>query len=305
MNNLKVNFCGTSFRSPLVLPSGILTTKRDFLNLQVNGAGAITTKSYSFYPREGHLPPVVAKFTAGVINSVGLRNAGIAEAKKHIREFRSTLTIPVFVSLVAEKIKDYAQLVLHLLPLKPAFIELNLSCPNVDDEWGKPLATQFESAYEVVKKIKKLVDKKVKIIAKLSPNVPSIRDVAIAVESAGADAISAINTVGPGMLIDTKSKKPVLGAKQGGVSGPAIKPVALRCVYEIYEEVNIPIIGIGGISTAQDAIDMFMAGATLIGVGSAIYTNGLKVYTEINEGIKKYLQENRYRSIKNLIGLAH
>lgn len=271
MNNLRVNFCGVNFHPPLILPSGILTTKRDFLNAQSVGAGGITTKSYSFYPRPGHAPPVVAKYGAGVINSVGLRNAGIAEAKKHIREFKNSLTIPIFISLVAEKIKDYVQLVLHLLPLKPAFIELNLSCPNVDDEWGKPLATQTESAYEVVKKIKKLVDNKVKIIAKLSPNVPSIKEVAIAVESAGADAISAINTVGPGMLIDIKSRKPILGARMGGVSGSALKPIALRCVYEIYEEVNIPIIGIGGISKAEDAIEMFMAGATLIGVGSAIY----------------------------------
>lgn len=308
MNNsspLKIHFCGQVFSSPLVLPSGILTAKNDFLNAQRYGAGAVTTKSYTYFPRVGHPPPTVARYDCGFINSVGLRNAGIAEAKKQIKEFQKDLKITFFISLFDTNIKDFSQLVLHLLPLRPKFIELNLSCPNVDDEFGKSLANQSESAYQVVKKIKTIVGDKIKIIAKLTPNVPNIRDVAIAVESAGADAINAINTVGPGMLIDIKAHKPILGASQGGLSGPAIKSIALRCVYDIYEAVNIPIIGTGGISAAKDAIEMFMAGATMIGVGSAIYTKGLKVYTEINEGIKKYLVENHYKSIKDLIGLAH
>ncbi len=305
MNKISVNFLGKKLSSPLVLTSGILTTKNDFVNCEKNGAGTITTKSYSFYPRKGNPIPVVAKTNFTVINSVGLRNAGIAEAKKHIIEFRKSLKTPFIISLVAERIVDYEQLALHLLPLKPPLIELNLSCPNVDDEWGRPLATQAESAYVVVKKIKKIVDDKVKVIAKLSPNVLSIKEIATAVEAAGADAISAINTVGPGMYLDIYNKKPVIGAKQGGISGPGIKPIAIRCVYDIYEAVNIPIIGIGGITTWEDAVEMFMAGATMIGIGSAIYYKGLKVFSEINEGLEKFLKENHYRSVKNLIGLAH
>lgn len=305
MSKIGVNFLGVKFASPLVLTSGILTTKNDFVNCEKKGAGTITTKSYSFFPRKGNPIPVVAKSAVCVINSVGLRNAGIAEAKKHIQEFRKALKSPFIVSLVAERIVDYEQLALHLLPLKPPLIELNLSCPNVDDEWGRPLASQAESAYEVVKKIKKIVDDKIKVIAKLTPNVLSIKEIAMAVEAAGADAISAINTVGPGMFIDIKEKKPVIGAKQGGISGPGIKPIALRCVYDIYEAVNIPIIGIGGITSTEDAIEMLMAGATMIGIGSAIYYKGLKVFSEINEGLEKYLKENKVRSLKNLIGLAH
>ncbi len=300
-----IDFCGQKFSSPLVLPSGIFTTLNDFQNAERQGAGAVTTKSYTYYPRRGHPAPVVGKYPEGFINSVGLRNLGISEAKKQVREFQSKLVIPVFVSIFDNKIKDFCELVLHLLPLQPTFIELNLSCPNVDDEYGKPLATAAESAFEVVKLTKKLVGNRTKIIAKLSPNVASIATVAVAVEKAGADAISAINTVGPGMLIDIKAKKPVLGAGFGGVSGPAIKPIAIKCVYDIYEAVDIPIIGMGGVTGWEDAVGMFMAGATLVGIGSALYLKGMKVFKEINDGIIGYLKDNKFRTLEEIIGLAH
>lgn len=303
--SINVDFLGSEFASPLILVSGVYTQNADFINCQKNGAGAITTKSYTYFPRKGHPAPVVVKYNQGFINSVGLRNAGIAEAKKQVKELNKILNIPILVSIFDTNVKNFAQLVLHLLPLQPEFIELNLSCPNVDDEFGKALATQTESAYEVVRTVKKIVGDKVKIIAKLTPNVSNISEVAKSCERGGADAISAINTVGPGMLIDIKTKKPILGNKQGGLSGPAIKPISLRCVYDIYEVVNIPIIGIGGITTSEDAIEMFMAGASLIGIGSAIYLNGMKVFNEINTGIAKYLKENNYSSINDIVGLAH
>lgn len=303
--NLPVEFCGKKFISPLVLPSGVFTSKEDFLKAQNYGASAITTKSYTFYPRVGHPLPVIARFAGGFINSVGLKNAGIAEAKKQIKEFQKVLSIPVFISLFDTKIRDFTQMVLHLLPLKPEFLELNLSCPNVEDEYGKSLASEEESAYQVVRTVKKIVGNQVKIIAKLTPNVVDIKKIALAVEEAGADAISAINTVGPGMIIDIKKRKPVLGAKKGGVSGPAIKPIAIRCVYEIYEAVSIPILGMGGITTWEDAVEMIMAGATLVGVGSAVYLKGWRVYQEIIEGIKNFLKEEKIKDVKSLIGLAH
>ena len=301
----EIRFCGKTFSSPLVLPSGIFTTLNDFKNARNHGAGAVTTKSYTYYPRRGHAAPVVVKYGQGFINSVGLRNLGISEAKKQITEFRKNLDLPVIVSIFDTKIKDFCQLILHLLPLKPRFIELNLSCPNVEDDFGKPLATGSQSAYEVVKMVKELVSDDTKIIAKLSPNVVSIKDIAKAVEEAGADAISAINTVGPGMLIDIKAKKPMLGAGFGGVSGPAIKPIALKCVFDIYETVNLPIIGMGGVTSWQDAVEMLLAGATLVGVGSALYLQGMKAFTEINGGIGNYLRENNYQALSDIIGLAH
>lgn len=302
---INVDFLGSEFSSPLVLVSGVYTQNADFINCQKCGAGAITTKSYTYFPRQGHPAPVVAKFPGGFLNSVGLRNAGIVEAKKQIIELKKLLKVPVLVSIFDTKVKDFIKLTLHLLPLEPEFIELNLSCPNVDGEFGKSSATSAESAYEVVRSVKKIADDKIKIIAKLTPNVPNIAEVAKACERAGADAISAINTVSQGMVIDIKTKKPVLGNKQGGVSGPAIKPISVRCVYDIYEVVDIPIIGMGGITTADDAIEMFMAGASLIGIGSAIYLSGMKIFNEINSGITKYLKDNNYKSIRDIVGLAH
>lgn len=302
---LNVDFLGRNFFSPLVLASGIYTENQDFLKAQNSGAGGITTKSYTYFPREGHSAPVIAKFPSGFLNSVGLKNAGIVEAKKQIIELKKLLKVPVLVSIFDTKIKVFAQLTLQLLPLEPEFIELNLSCPNVDDDFGKPSATSVVSAYEVVRTVKKIVGNKIKIIAKLTPNVLNIAEVAKACERAGADAIAAINTVSQGMMIDIKTKKPVLGHKQGGVSGPAIKPISVRCVYDIYEVVDIPIIGMGGITTVDDAIEMFMAGASLVGIGSAIYLKGMKVFEEINTGIAKYLKGNNYKSIENIVGLAH
>lgn len=304
-NSTRAYFCKEEFRSPLVLPSGIFTTLKDFKNAEHWGIGAVTTKSYTYYPRRGNKVPTVAKFGDSFLNSVGLRNLGISEAKKQIVEFRSKLKVPLFISIFDTKIKDFSRLVLHLLPLKPDFIELNLSCPNVEDDYGKPLATAAKSAFKVVKLVKSITGDGTNIVAKLTPNVPDIKEIAVAVEEAGADGITAINALGGGMLIDVKNKKPVLGAGSGAISGPALKPVALKCVYDIYDAVDIPIIGLGGVTDARDAIAMFMAGATLVGVGSAIYLKGMKVIDEINRGIAKYLKENRFKTVSEIVGLAH
>lgn len=302
---LSIKFCGKTFSSPLILPSGIFTTLNDYLNAEKNGAAAVVTKSYTYFPRQGNPAPTIVRFSSGFLNSVGLKNVGIVEAKKEIEMLRKNLKIWVIVSIFDTNIKNFIQLALHLLPLKLEFLELNLSCPNVEDEYGKPLATEAESAYQVVKKMRKILGEKIKIIAKLSPNVGDIGKIALAVEDAGASAISAINTVGPGMVIDIKKKRPVLGAKKGGVSGPAIKPIAIRCVYEIYKKVNIPIIGMGGVTSFEDAVEMMLAGATLVGVGSAVYLKGWSVYQEILNGLENFLKEEKIKKIERLTGLAH
>lgn len=302
---LSIKFCGKTFSSPLILPSGIFTTLNDYLNAEKSGAAAVVTKSYTYFPRQGNPAPTIVRFSSGFLNSVGLKNVGIVEAKKEIEMLRKNLKIWVIVSIFDTNIKNFIQLALHLLPLKLEFLELNLSCPNVEDEYGKPLATEAESAYQVVKKMRKILGEKIKIIAKLSPNVGDIGKIALAVEDAGASAISAINTVGPGMVIDIKKKRPVLGAKKGGVSGPAIKPIAIRCVYEIYKKVNIPIIGMGGVTSFEDAVEMMLAGATLVGVGSAVYLKGWSVYQEILNGLENFLKEEKIKKIERLTGLAH
>lgn len=302
---MKKDFLGITFSSPLILPSGIFTTLNDFQNFEKNGGGGVVTKSYTLYPRQGNPPPVVARYSCGFINSVGLRNVGIKKALDDIKKFQAELSIPVIVSIFDTKVDNFLRMVDFLLPLKPEFIELNLSCPNVENEFGKSLGNQADSAYQVTLAVKKKVGKKTKIIAKLTPNVSNIKEIAKAVEEGGADAISAINTLGPGMLININTYQPLIGAKMGGVSGPSIFPIALRCIYEIYQTVKIPIIGMGGVGQWEDAVAMFLVGAQLIGIGSAIYSKGWRVLSEIKKGINKYLEEKGFSSVDEIVGLAH
>ena len=305
MADLSMTYCGVHFPNPLILPSGIAQDIPKDHERAINaGAGGITTKSITIEPREGNPLPRVCRYEQGFLNSVGLRGPGLDKGKILIEDFIKASPVPVIVSVFAVSIKDFERFAYELCPLKPAFFELNLSCPNVEDEYGACLATGMESSAQVVKEVKK-ISSNIPVLAKLTPNVSNIANVAKACEAAGADGIVAINTVGPGMVIDIKQKKPILGAKRGGVSGPAIKPITIRCVYDIYEAVKIPIIGMGGITSWQDAVEVMMAGATLIGVGSAIYFKGINVFTEIKNGISQYMDAEHVTSLKELVGIAH
>ncbi len=307
MADLKTEFCGVTFPNPLILPSGIITEIYEHNRAIEAGVGGVTLKSLTYERREGNPLPRVWKYDCGIINSVGLRNAGIEEGSKEIAKFleeNKDKDIPIIVSLFSTKIKEFLYLVEKIVPLRPHFIELNLSCPNVENEFGKPLGVGYQTANQVVKQVKK-ISSNIPILAKLSPNVPNIAEVAKECEEAGADGIVAINTVGPGMIIDINKRKPILGAKKGGVSGPGILPIAVRCVYEIYEEVKIPIIGMGGVSKWQDVIEMMMAGATLVGVGTATYMKGMKIYEELKQGVSEYMDKNGIKNLKELVGAAH
>jgi len=302
--NLRTNFLGTTFPNPLILPSGIIQEIKDHHRAAEQGIGGITLKSITALPREGNPLPRVTMYSHGFLNSVGLRNPGIDKAVPLVEEFMKQSKVPVIVSIFATSIPDFMMMVEKLLPIKPTIIELNLSCPNTVDEMGEPLGMGASSTAAAVKGSRKIAGNSVKLVAKLSPNVPNIGDIAKAAEAEGADAISAINTVGPGMVININTKKPVLGNKEGGVSGVGIKPVAIRCVYDIYRSVKIPILGMGGISSWQDAVEIMMAGATLVGVGSAVYTNK-NVYTEITEGLIAYMKKGKLDSLKSIVGAAH
>lgn len=305
MADLTVSYCGVKFPNPLVLPSGIAQEiPADHERAIKAGAGGITTKSLTIEPREGNPLPRVAKYEQGFLNSVGLRGPGIEKGKALIEEFLKTSPVPVIVSVYATNVADFERFAREFCPLNPALFELNLSCPNVDDDMGKPLGLGCESSARAVAAVKKIAGK-VPVVAKLTPNVSSIADVARACEDAGADGIVAINTAGPGMLIDIARRKPILGAKRGGVSGPAIKPIAVRCVYDIYEAVKIPIIGMGGISSWQDTVEMMMAGATLVGIGSVTYFKGYGVYEEIKQGLQAYMEKEGISSLTKLVGAAH
>lgn len=305
MADLSIKFCGVTFSNPLILPSGIAQEiPKDHERAIEAGAGGITLKSITPLPREGYPFPRTIKYEHGFLNAVGLRNPGIDKGVALVKDFIEKVEIPIIVSLWSDTIEGFEQTVQKIVPLNPSFIELNLSCPHVHTKSGTVMSMQSEQAAEAVKAAKKYA-KKIPLIAKLTPNVADIAQVAKECQEAGADAICAINTVGPGMVIDIKAKKPVLGNKKGGVSGPGIKPVAIRCVYDIYEAVKIPIIGMGGVTTWQDAVEMMMAGATLVGVGSAVYLKGYKVYEEIKQGLSDYMEKEKISNLKELIGVAH
>lgn len=307
MADLKVQYCSITFDNPFILPSGIITEVPEHKRAIKAGVGGVTLKSLTYEKREGNPLPRIWKYDCGMINSVGLRNAGIEKGSQEVAQFleeNKDTNVPIIVSLFATKIKELLYLVEKIVPLEPHFIELNLSCPNVEDEFGKSLGVEKGAAGEIVKEVKK-ISGKIPILAKLSPNVSNIADIAKSCESVGADGIVAINTVGPGMIININKKKPVLGAKKGGVSGPGIFPITVRCVYEIYESVKIPIIGMGGVSKWQDVVEVLMAGATLVGVGTATYTGGMKIYNELKRDLSEYMDKEGIEDLKELVGAAH
>lgn len=307
MSQISVNFLNKTFKNPFVLPSGIITEIPEHKKAIDAGAGAVTLKSLTKDHREGNALPRLWKYEHGLLNSVGLRNAGIEKGSQEVKEFleaNSKSDSQIIVSLFSTKVAEFVELVEHIVPLNPPFIELNLSCPNTVDELGNGLAMDQGAAEKVVKAVKK-VSGKIPILAKLSPNVLEIGEIAKACESSGADGIVAINTVGPGMIIDINKKKPILGNKEGGVSGPAIFPITVRCVYDIFEAVKIPIIGMGGVSKWQDVVEIMMAGATLVGVGTATYTKGMKIFEELKNDLFAYIEREKLNKLSDLVGIAH
>ncbi len=303
---LSIDYCGVTFPNPLVLPSGIAQEiPRDHDRFAKSGVGAVTTKSLTPEPREGNPLPRVLKTENAFLNSVGLRGPGLEKGIPLVAEFIKTSPVPVIVSVFATTVRDFERFANGFLPvIGNALFELNLSCPNVEDDMGKPLGIGADSSATAVRAVKKIMGN-VPVLAKLTPNVPNIAEVAKACEAAGADGIVAVNTFGPGMVIDIVRKKPVLGAKRGGVSGPGIKTMTIRCIYDIYEAVKIPIIGMGGITTTQDTLEAIMAGATLVGMGTATYFKGVGVFEEVKTGLRQYMEKEGIKNLKEIVGAAH
>ncbi len=303
---LETNLCGVHLPNPTVLASGILGTSAALLERVARaGAGAVTAKSASLEPRAGHPNPTVISWEAGLLNAVGLANPGAAAQADILRDARSKLAalgVLLIASVFGGTSEEFARVAQVLAEAGPDFLELNISCPNVGDEFGRPFAADPSAAVEVTRAVKAVVD--VPVIVKLSPNVADIAGVARAVEEAGADAIAAINTV-RGMAIDVRAARPVLANRFGGLSGPAIKPVAVRCVFECFTAVSIPIIGIGGVSNGLDAAEMIMAGATAVGVGSAVYQGGPEVFARITRELATFMTEEGYTRVDQMRGLAH
>jgi dihydroorotate dehydrogenase (NAD+) catalytic subunit len=304
---LSVDFCGVHLPNPLVLAAGVLGTGAELLERVARaGAGAVTAKSCGPEPRAGHRNPTVLDWGHGLINAIGLANPGVEEMAAILKDAKGRLQplgSPLIASIFAKTVEGFTEVARRVSEAEPDFIEVNISCPNVVAEFGRPFAADPDSAAAVTEAVKGATH--LPVIVKLSPNVTDIAAIARAVETAGANAIAAINTVGPGMVIDLYSGRPILANRVGGVSGPAIKPIAVRCVYEICQAVRVPVIGIGGVSTGLDAVEMIMAGAMAVGIGSAVYYRGVGVFEEILREMASFMAEQGYGSLADFRGMAH
>jgi dihydroorotate dehydrogenase (NAD+) catalytic subunit len=285
-----------------MLASGILGYSAETLESIVDGgAGAVVTKSVGSKPRVGYANPTIVQTSCGLINAMGLPNPGIDEFVKDIREAKTVLNVPLIVSVYGFSAEEYATVAKKAVYAGAHAIELNVSCPHVR-ETGSEIGQNPRILAEVVGKVKAVVDKPV--FVKLSPNVTSIVEIAEAAAKAGADAITAINTV-KAMAIDTETAIPILGNKTGGLSGPAIKPIAIRCVYEIYKHVKVPIIGCGGIVNWRDAVEFLLAGASAVQIGTAVAQKGPNVFRTVARGINVYLKMKGFESVNEIVGLSH
>jgi dihydroorotate dehydrogenase (NAD+) catalytic subunit len=312
--DLTVALCGVQLPNPLILASGILGTEAELLaRVARAGAGAVTSKSCGPQPRAGHPNPTVLAWEHGLINAVGLANPGVEAEVEELVRTKALLgllgaTRPprpgLIASVFADTVESFGRVAARVADAGPDLIEVNISCPNVHDEFGTPFAADASAAAEVTAAVKEAVADRVPVLVKLSPNVADIASIARAVEAAGADGISAINTL-TGMVIDVHARRPILANRTGGLSGPAIRPLAVRCVYEIYQAVDVPIVGMGGVSRGRDAVEMIMAGATGVGVGTAVYEIGPEAFACIGAEMVALMAELGYECVDEMRGAAH
>jgi len=294
---LETEIAGIKLKNPVMVASGTFGYGIEPAEIiDLNQLGAIITKTITLKPREGNAPPRIVETASGMLNAIGLQNEGIKDFLANKLPFFAKFETPLIVNIAGESPEDYAELakILSKEPLVKG-LELNISCPNVKSG-GLQFGVDPKLTAEVVKAVRKAT--KLPIITKLTPNVTDITLIAKAAESAGSDAVSLINTL-LGMAIDIENRKSKLGTLTGGLSGPAIKPIALRMVWQVAQAVKIPIIGLGGIMTAEDAIEFFIAGASAIQVGTANFVN-IEAPMKIIKGINNYLEENK-TSLKGII----
>jgi dihydroorotate dehydrogenase (NAD+) catalytic subunit len=301
-SRLKVNLAGLELANPTMLASGILGYSAETLeSMAESGAAAVVTKSVGLKSRDGYANPTIVQASCGLINAMGLPSPGVDEFVHEIRSAKDVLRVPLIVSVFGFSEEEYATVAKKAADAGADAIELNVSCPHVK-ETGSEIGQNAEVLAEVVGKVKAAVDKPV--FVKLSPNVTDIVSIAESAAKAGANALTAINTV-RAMAIDTETAMPILSNKKGGLSGPAIKPLAVRCVYDIHEGVKVPIIGCGGITNWQDAVEFILAGASAVQIGTAIALKGCSVFRAVTRGIDMYLKRKGFKSVNEIVGLSH
>ena len=297
---MRVKLNDIEFSSPLLTASGTYGYGHEVRDMaDVNQWGGIITKSVTRHPREGNPPPRIAETRSGMLNSIGLANLGVEKYCNEIIPLLNELQTKVIINIAGSAVKDYLETMemLESKNGKHVGYEINISCPNVK-EGGIEFGVNCEMTEQLTIEMRKRTDKL--IIMKLSPNVTRIEDIAQAAESGGADAVSAINTV-VGMAIDLKTRKPKLNTTFGGLSGPAIKPIAIANVHKVFKAVNIPIIGIGGIATAKDVVEFLLAGATMVQIGTMNYQNP-NLGVQLKEELSEYYSQNGIEKTEDLIG---
>ncbi|NTV90614.1 MAG: dihydroorotate dehydrogenase [Clostridiales bacterium] len=296
--DMSVNIAGLKLKNPVIAASGTFGFGREFAEyMDLNLLGGISVKGLTLEPRPGNKPPRIAETPAGILNSVGLQNPGVKAFIKNEIPFLRKFDTAIIANMAGSTLDDYKSMAEELQTADIDAIELNVSCPNVK-AGGIAFGNTVSGITEVVKLVKPLCKKP--LIVKLTPNVTSVAEIAKAAEAAGADALSLINTL-LGMAIDIDTKRPVLANNFGGLSGPAVKPIAVRMVYETSQAVKIPVIGMGGISNGRDAAEFMLAGASAVMVGTAGFVSP-DVFGNVIDELEAYLSRNNYSSIYDIIG---
>ena len=296
--DLSVNIAGLKLKNPIIAASGTFGFGREFSGFfDLNLIGGISVKGLTLKPRKGNSPPRIAETPAGILNSVGLQNPGVEAFIRDEIPFLRRFDTCIITNIAGNTVDDYCRMAEILSEADIDAIELNVSCPNV-----KEGCLMFGSTAEGISNVTAAVRKVCKkpLIVKLSPNVTDITEMAKAAEDSGADCVSLINTI-LGMAIDINSRRPILGNIMGGLSGPAVKPVAVRMVYQVSKAVKIPVIGMGGISNAEDAVEFLLAGASAVMIGTAGFVNPY-VWVETAEGIKQYMEKHGFVKVSDITG---
>ena len=298
---LETEICRLKMRNPTMLAAGVLGTTAASLNwASKSGAGAVVTKSFSIEPNRGYPNPTTVEVTGGFINAVGLSNPGVEAFTLELKKLEGS--VPVVASIYGSNPEEFGRLATKIGGMVD-MIELNVSCPHAVGGCGASIGQDPDLTAEVVKTVKNVIKNPISV--KLTPNVTDIVEIAVASQKAGCDALTLINSLGPGMRIDIETAHTILHNKFGGLSGPAIKPIALRCVYDVYKAVSVPLIGVGGIKDYMDVVEFLFAGASCVQIGTAIYYDGLKVFRDICTGLERFMKRKGYQSVKEMVGKTH
>lgn len=298
---LETEICKIKMKNPTMLAAGVMGSTAASLNWAArSGAGAVVTKSFSKEPNPGYANPTTVEVTGGFINAIGLSNPGVEIFKTELEKLDGS--VPAVASIYGATPDDFRSVATRIEELVD-MIELNVSCPHASGGCGASIGQDPDTTAEIVKAVKSVV--KTPVTVKLTPNVTDIVEIAEASQKAGCNALTLINSVGPGMRIDLETSQPILHNKFGGLSGPAIKPIALRCVYDVYEAVKVPIMGVGGIRDYKDVVEFLYAGASAVQIGTAVYYEGMDIFEKVSLGLEKFMAGKGYGEVAEMVGKAH